>query len=398
MDERKRILKLVEDGTISAEEALNLLEALSKGQQSQPQPPSTYVENVEQTETNSKTTEQDFEETKKRTNTFEDLFGKLGNKDFNKKMEEFMQELRHDLSDFSGRVMTMMNSTMSKVKDADFPFGERVEFDRMYAFNVDEVRGVELDIPNGQVAFIRSEDPVIQIAAHVKAAKKETEEETIEHFVEDFVELKEGKIQVSTSIKTAHVDVTVTLPEKHYDVLIARLLNGAITFKQVDAKLVKAKTYNGQVRAEDVKFEHMDLQSANGAIEAHGVNGNDLEAETVNGRIYIDGEIREVEAESVNGHVVVTTTSPKAYKVRAHTVAGSVEIYIPKNISLDGQIMSNFGRGDVSLPDVSMRSEEDQFLLKTIRFDKIVEGSHVLKLVGESRTGAIIVRYTTATN
>ena len=34
MDERKRILKLVEDGTISADEAINLLEALSKQKES----------------------------------------------------------------------------------------------------------------------------------------------------------------------------------------------------------------------------------------------------------------------------------------------------------------------------------------------------------------------------
>ncbi len=34
MDERKRILKLVENGTISAEEAIVLLEALSKQKES----------------------------------------------------------------------------------------------------------------------------------------------------------------------------------------------------------------------------------------------------------------------------------------------------------------------------------------------------------------------------
>ena len=49
MDERKRILKLVEDGTISADEAINLLEALSKQKESaQAIPPSTYVEPVQQ--------------------------------------------------------------------------------------------------------------------------------------------------------------------------------------------------------------------------------------------------------------------------------------------------------------------------------------------------------------
>ncbi len=81
--------------------------------------------------------------------------------------------------------------------------------------------------------------------------------------------------------------------------------------------------------------------------------------------------------------------------MKARTVAGSVELYVPKDVSLDGQVISNFGRTDVGLPDVTTRLEEDQFLLKTLRFDKIIADAPVLKLVGESRTGTIIVRYTT---
>lgn len=388
MDERKRILKLVEDGTISAEEALNLLEAISATKQSKPQPPSTFVEKVEEP----KEPFEKFEEKKKTSTGFEDLFGKFGQ---NKKLDEFMSELRQDLTDFSGRMMTLMNSTMSKVKefDVEFPFGEKVEFDRTYAFNADEVRGIELDIPNGVVTFDKGSDPVVQVAVHVKTLKKESDEQTIGQFLDGFIELKDGKVQVATQSKTTHVNVKVTLPEKHYDVIIARLLNGAITLNAVDAKLIKAKTYNGDVRVQGIKFEHMDLQSANGAIEARDVNGDDLEAETANGRIYIDGAVQEVEAESVNGHVVVTTTSEKAHKVKARTVAGAVELYVPRTLSLDGEVQSNFGRTDVGLADVQTRAEEDQFLLKTVHFDKIVEGSHVLKLVGESRTGSIIVRY-----
>ena len=394
MDERKRILKLVEDGTISADEAINLLEALSKQKESaQAIPPSTYVEPVQKQGQEQQSTYEQQDQKRKATG-FEELFGKLGN---NKKMDELLHELRHDLSEFSGRMMTLMNTTLSKVKDFDveFPFGEKVEFDKNYVFNVEEVRGFEIDIPNGRVTIEKGSEPTIQVEAQVKTSKVESELVTMERFTDRFVVLKDDKIEITTQSKMAHVALRILVPEKHYDLFVIRLLNGSISLNTVDAKLIKVKTYNGSIKVEDVNFGHADLQSANGSIEARGISGDDLEAETANGRVYIDGAVREVEAESVNGHVVVTTTSSKPHKVKARTVAGSVELYVPKNVSLDGQVTSNFGRTDVGLPDVTTRLEEDQFLLKTLRFDKIIADAPVLKLVGESRTGSIIVRYTT---
>jgi len=390
MDERKRILKLVEDGTISADEAINLLEALSKQKESaQTTPPSTYVEPV-QTQGQEQQSTYEQQDKKRKSTGFEDLFSKLGN---NKKMDELL----HDLSEFSGRMMTLMNTTLSKVKDFDveFPFGEKVEFDKNYVFNVEEVRGFEIDIPNGRVTIEKGSEPTIQVETHVKTSKVESELETMERFTDGLVELKDDKIEITTQAKMAHVALRILVPEKHYDVFLIRMLNGGITLNNVDAKLFKVKTYNGSIKLEDVNFEHADLKSVNGSIEARGITGDDLEAETANGRVYIDGAVREVDAESVNGHVVVTTTSSKPHKVKARTVAGSVELYVPKNVSLDGQVTSNFGRTDVGLPDVTTRLEEDQFLLKTLRFDKIIDDAPVLKLVGESRTGTIIVRYTT---
>lgn len=397
MDERKRILKLVENGTISAEEAIKLLEALSQQKEPTQSTAPTVYNTTEQT-TNEEPPFTFEEEKKRKTTGFEDLFSKLGNKDLNKKVDELMQELRHDLSEFSGRMMTMMNTTLTKVKDFDveFPFGEKVEFNKSYAFNAEEVKGFEIDIPNGRVTVEKgTANPNVIIEAVIKTQKKETEQDTIEAFTDGFVELNDGKIEVATQSKLSHVALNIILPEKQYDVFIIRLLNGGITINDMEAKLVKVKTYNGALKVENVVFDHANLQSANGAIEARGIQGDDIEAETANGRIYIDGDVKEVEAESVNGHVVVTTTSQKAYKVKARTMAGSVELYIPKHVSLDGQVTSNLGRTDVGLGDVAIRTGEGQFLQKTCYFNKMVEDAPLLKLVGEARTGSIIVRYTT---
>lgn len=400
--ERKRILNLVENGTLSAEEAIVLLEALTKEQDSNQ---TNIVPLTTKTEKEPNATEQSGayqqsetrEETKSKTTGFEDIFGKaFNNKDANKKMDEFMNDLKQDLSQFSNRFMGLMNSTLTKIKDFDleFPFGEKVQFDKTYAFNANDIKGIELEIPNGKVEIVKSEDNRFLVEAQVKTSiSNQDEDKTRAQFEEQLVQLVNGKVTISVSTKMSQVSVRLVVPEKQYDVVLLRLLNGAVTIQNLDSKLLKVKSYNGAIRIEQSTFQRADIETGNGAIDLRNVKGEDLEAETVNGRIYIDGDLMEIEAESVNGAVVLTTNAKDARKIKAQTVAGAVELYVPKSLSLDGQVTTNFGKADVGLLDVVTRSEEDQFLLKTLHFDKIIENEKILKLVGESRTGSIIVRY-----
>lgn len=404
-NERKRILKLVENGTITTEEAIVLLEALTKEQNSNqsnvvPLTKNTNEEKTVQVEREFSQSDPQQEEKKSKSTGFEDFFGKAFNhkdtKDTNRKMDEFMNDLKQDLSQFSDRVMGLMGSTFSKIKDFDmeFPFGEKVQFEKNYRFAPDEVNAIEIEIPNGKVELLKAEDEQLMIEASVKTSvHNHDEEKTKAIFEENFVQLAGGKLSISVSTKMSQVGLRLAVPEKLYDLVLIRLFNGGITISNLETKLIKAKTYNGAIKVEHSQFEHADIEAGNGAIELRNVNGDDIEAETANGRIYIDGDVKEVAAESVNGAVVITTNAQDARKIKAQTVAGAVEIYVPKSLSLDGQVTTNFGKADVGLPDIATRVEEDQFLLKTYHFDKIVENAKLLKINGESRTGSIIVRY-----
>ena len=397
--ERKRILELVENGTISAEEAIVLLEALTKGKKSNQ---STIVPLTKNTEEKANNTQEHSdnsysEEKKSKTTGFEDLFGKtFNNKEANKKMDEFMNDLKQDLSQFSERVMGLMNSTFTKIKDIDleFPFGEKVQFKKTYTYNSNDVKHIEVEIPNGKVDLVKSENDLLVVETQVKTSLIDHDEKkTKAQFEEKFVSLKDEKLSISVSTKLSQVSLRLEVPEKLYELVLIRLLNGGVTIQNLDSKLIKVKTYNGAVKVEHASFQHANIETGNGAIDLRHVKGEDIEAETVNGRVYIDGEVQEVEAESVNGAVVITTNAKDARKVKAHTVAGAVELYVPKSLSLDGQVATNFGKADIGLPDVVTRLEEDQFFQKVYHFDKINDYTNILKLNGESRTGTIIVRY-----
>ena len=95
-EERKRILQLVENGTISAEEAIVLLEKLSSQKESTPTP---VVPTFEQQKEEPHKADPIFEEQKQKRKTtgFEDIFGKSFNdKEFTKKMDELLSRTYHN--------------------------------------------------------------------------------------------------------------------------------------------------------------------------------------------------------------------------------------------------------------------------------------------------------------
>lgn len=410
--ERKRIMKLVEDGVISAEEAITLLEALNKkgADQAQSQATSQEQSNVvplppkhEESQSSSQHQQQTHSQQhqqQSKTTGFEDLFGKdFNTKEMNKKLDEFMNEIKEDLSEFSSRMMGILNTTYKKLKDLDLDFPispNRVEFEKQYSFNGNEIRGIQVEIPNGRVEAVRSETNELKVVAKVKTMMIDNDEEkTKTQFEQEFVKLDDGKLELKCSSKMTQVNIILMIPEKQYDIVLFKLLNGGVSIDNLKSKLVKIRTYNGAIKYDGGEFKNADVQSGNGAIEIVRVKGEDLEVQTVNGRIYVDGDLEEVEAESANGAVIVTTHHKNARKIKAHTVAGAVELYVPKTVSINGVASTNFGRVDVGLADVIARTEEEQFLMKTVHFDKIIENAPILKLIGESRTGSIIVRYTT---
>ena len=399
-NERKRILTLVENGTITAEEAIVLLEKLGKTESNVDSDSVELPQVLKRTEdVNEDTTassKNEDEAKKKYTSSFEDIFGKAFNsKEANSKVEDIVNELKKDLTEFGARMSTLFNTTFSKVKgfENDVPFGEKFEFKNNYAFNAEEVKGLDIDVPNGKVEMFKTTEPFVTIDVTVKTTLLESEEKTKEQFLENFVKLFEGKLVIQTVSKFSQVQLKLGLPEKMFDIVFIRSLNSKVEMDSVHAKILKVNLVNGSMNIRHAEFDHADLKTKNGSVETRFVQGDDLEAETVNGRIYIEGVLKEVEAESVNGPVVITTTSEKARKVKATTLAGSVELYVPKTIGLDGKLLTNLGKIDLGLQDISNKSTDDAMLQKVTYFDKVIEDANVLKIVGESRTGSVLVRY-----
>lgn len=387
---RQRILSMLENGTISTEEALTLLENLD--QKPAPEAPQPTIEKEQpifeekpKEDTQQHKAERDNKEERKTT------------EDDEPSMDEFLEDLRKDFTTVGDRFMQFMQSAVQKVKEFDFesPFGQSYVFQHSISKPAVDVNELVIDVDHGKVSIHHSDDNEIRAQFTVKSFNSESEETAKETFLEKVLFVTDGnKLRLSSDMKMTKVDVDLYIPKKQYAKLSVRLINGAFYLNDTEIEQVRVKTANGKVAITGLVFKDAEFETANGTIDLNKVTGEKLEAETLNGRVYIDGHLVDVEAQSLSGHVVVTTTNENAKSIEAKTMSGSVEIYIPQGVPLTGEIASNMGKLDLQLKDVDRTAESEQLLQRSVRFNKDTEsGQTPLHIFGEAKTGSVLVCY-----
>ncbi|MCG7337502.1 DUF4097 family beta strand repeat-containing protein [Sporosarcina sp. ACRSM] len=389
-NERKRILAMLENGTITTDEALTLLEALSQTKGSEKKVETEQTSPTAIVKQEEPASEQRSGEQTDEKNTRDEQK--------NPSIDEFLEDLRKDFTNVGDRFMHFMQTAVQKVKSFDFdsPFGNAVTFQQIMTKPASGIEEVIIDIDNGKVTLHHEETEEVRAEFAVKTFNSDSEEKAKKDFLDKLLFAKdEEKLLISSDLKMVQVNVDLYLPKKDYAKISARLLNGAFKMKDATAETIRVKTANGKIDVTGLTFKNGEFETANGAISLNGITGTTLEAETLNGRVYIDGVVKDVEAQSLNGHVVVTTKDPEAEKIDAKTMSGSVEIYIPSDVvALSGEISSNMGRLDLQLDDVNRTAEQEQFLQKSIRFKKDIEGNvSPLHIFGETKTGSVLVCY-----
>lgn len=386
---RKRILTMLENGTITTEEALTLLENLSNSQTETTK--EIQEPKIEKRQTN------DEETSKDKDSTEQESKGSDSTQKDEQSMEDFLEDLRKDFTTVGDRFMQFMQTAVQKVKGFDFesPFGQSVTFTHTLIKPMNDIEELILDIDNGKIAIHCVDEKEARAEFSVKSYNSESEEMAKKDFLEKILFVTDGnKLRVSSAMKMTQVNLDLFVPQKTYTKLSARLMNGSFQMENGEIDNARVKTANGKIDVSKLSFKEAVFETANGGIRLNGINGEKLSAETLNGRVYIDGSLKEVEAHSLSGHVVVTTTNAESENINAKTMSGSVEIYIPVGVALSGEIASNMGRLDLKLDDVNRTAEHEQLLQKTIRFEKDLDsGKTPLRIFAETKTGSVLVCY-----
>lgn len=391
-EKRQRILNMLENGRISMDEALTLLENLHEDHLEDNQSPSTNTDETEKAQQSTPSIAKEADKKDQAGSTNQDKEEKEEST-----VDDFLNDMRKDFTVVSDRFMQFMQTAVQKVKEFDLetPFGKSIEFTHTSTKSVEGIEAIFVHIKNGKMALHSSEEDEVRAEFAVKAYNHESEEEAKKDFLERIMMVTDGeKLRVSSDMRMFQVNLDLYVPRQLYKKLVVRLTNGSFKMKDANVKDIHVKTANGKIEVSQLIFEEGNFETANGTIYINDVTGDSLEAETLNGRIYIDGRLKEVEAQSLNGNIAVTTTSEEAEKVEAKTMSGSVELYIPSTLSIAGELSSSVGKLNLGLTDIERIAEQDQLFQRTIRFTKDVPGqSRKLHLVGEAKTGTVLVRY-----
>ncbi|WP_147534073.1 DUF4097 family beta strand repeat-containing protein [Bacillus marasmi] len=369
-EERIRILKMVEEGKLSADEALSLLNELEQSQQ--------IVEQKQEELVNELSTVVKFDEGKQGDSKQEDTDS----------FQNKFQSLKDVIVDF-------VDSAFKKIKDfdLDFNFGQGYELSHIFQQSDVELRNIDVDIANGSVQFIPWDQNDVRIECKAKVYRGESQDEARASFLRDILfNVDIGTLRFSAQPKWMKVEATIYLPKADYENARIRLFNGPIRFENLNVKSLKAKTANGRIGGTGLVGEKMEVETANGKIKIRESKITELEAETLNGAIQLEGDYARLELQSFNGNIGCKLKGDRCEEIEAKTISGGIDLAIPSGLAVTGELKTNLGSFAVELDGIQIVSEKSDVVQKSLHFKPVVPSTHLFKLEAETKTGSISVR------
>ncbi|MBM7573535.1 DUF4097 family beta strand repeat-containing protein [Aquibacillus albus] len=357
-EERRKILKMVEEGIISSEEAEELFDQLDKKAHRHDQD-------------NSITEQVDWE-----------------------KSESYRSKQTHQSKSKRAKVLSFMEEAFTKIKnvDLDFNFGPFFSVSHVFQNNQADFSDVEIDLSNGSLVLVPWDEGDVRVECEAKVYQVENQDEARHKFLSsaDF-SLEDGRMQFFLSDKQIKVKVIAKIPNRLYDKVSAHLFNGPITAEHIEVRQFSAKTTNGSIALENVNGEKISLETANGKIEAEKGVAEEIEAETISGTVRLDGKYNKVDAQVVNGSIHCTWEEVQPHTAFLKTTTGNIRLHVPNDVKVDGKLITNIGNIHCHLMDYKIVEQKKDMVQRSLLFEANQNSEALLHLEAETKTGSIWV-------
>lgn len=361
-EERKKIIEMVKEGKLSTEEAIVLLDALQNNQEKE-------NEKVHFEEVNEK-----YEQEKSTNDQAEDRFS-----------SQF-----HDAKD---KIMDFVNTAFKKIKDIDLQFNQSVEIPHVYQQANVTITNIDIDVANGQVEVKAWDQPDVRVECQAKVYRKDNRDEARAFFIDNSsFYLENGLLRFSTQSKWMKVDTIVYVPRNEYVKASIRTFNGSVKSEGLEVVDLRAKTANGKIVLQELKSDKLDAETVNGKIVVQESKANRLTAETMHGSVDVEGNYHTIDLQTLNGNLSCVLHNQETDTVHLKAVSGNINIYLPTDVSVEGDCKSNLGNVKVTIEDIDVVEEKKEVVLKQLRFRNKGLSEAPLHLFAETRTGTIFVQ------
>ncbi|OES46123.1 DUF4097 family beta strand repeat-containing protein [Domibacillus iocasae] len=375
-EEKLRILKMVETGIISADEAVKLIEALEKNG----------------TDSNAGTRSSSSTKSTEGSKGFGGIFEEL--EKFGQKMAG-QRPKTETVSQSKEKLFEFMQSAMQRLKDVEVPFvGKGTEFTHVFYEQGTLPRHLKLETANGAVTIRPWDGDGVKAECHVKVYGAATEEEAKESFLKNSIfYAREDKLSFSVGLKLMKTDVTLYIPSSELEDISVKLFNGAFDMRDIKAEKLEVRSGNGKMELKNSNIAVIEVETGNGPIRIIDCEGERAELNTFNGAIHMVGTYRFADLQTFNGNILYDAKKDQAEAVRAESMTGNIELYSPQELAVKGEIRTTAGR--LTLPETGMASviEKDERIQKSLKFesDNLLDGRQLV-IDAETKTGSVTLR------
>ncbi|WP_102344892.1 DUF4097 family beta strand repeat-containing protein [Bacillus sp. Marseille-P3661] len=359
IEERKRILKMVEEGKLTAEEAIMLLEKLESPKTESKQTatnPSTFV---------------------KYDSNYKDYKQSYKNSGFKEKFSGFFE------------------SAFKKIKevDLDFNFGPHHEVNHIFQHRDIILSNLNVDISNGEIELKPWDEQEVRIECRAKVYKAESHEEAKNEFLKQVqFAINENSLKFEVEPKNIKLNTIFYVPRSSYENILIRMFNGQIALDELNVKVLKATTANGNITVNHVSAEDLEFETANGHIKVENSYAQAIEAETLNGTITAKGSFGKTDLQSFSSSIICHLEDPNCETVLLKTKTGSIKLFVPTEVEVNGIIRSNIGGFSCELNQLEVFEEKREVVQKEMRFAANRGRLRKLDVEAESRAGSISIK------
>ncbi|WP_147804361.1 DUF4097 family beta strand repeat-containing protein [Alkalicoccus halolimnae] len=365
-EERQMILKMIEDGKISAEEGMRLLNALKEGSREEEEPASSKEKNQEgKSQGQDQRSQWDYRKAEETFNTFATKFS------------EFVDDAVHRVKEF----------------DLDFNFGPSESIQHVFEHKDVFLKEADIHIENGNIELKPWNEKDIRIECDVQVYRMKDKESAKREFLRDVqFSFSNGKLKLEARKKTMRVNTVIYFPTEHLDKLKLYTFNGKMNGEDIPVHRLEAKAINGKVSFDRVDAKEVRIETINGPINIRRLHSMEAELKTMNGTLNIEAGRGNMHLESVNGTIHFRLSEASQSKAYIKTTTGSIYIAVPDGVKTEGEAKTNVGGIHCQLPNMSVIDEKKDFANKKLTFLANKEGEGHFYIEAEASTGSVNIK------
>lgn len=268
------------------------------------------------------------------------------------------------------------------------------KFDHTFEFPASAATILDVKAANGNVVFELWEEDHVKVDAKITLYGKMDAATPFDAFSErSRIEVDDDHVLFHVPNKRVRADLTFFLPQRTYDHVAIKLLNGNVLIKDLEAKDVYTQSTNGNIEFEKIAATMLEVAGVNGNIKIADGEIMDTIIENVNGGITVQTTPQTIGASLVNGDIKLTFKDNGLKKVDASSVNGNVKVALPADLGIEGTAKTNLGKINSRLSEVETVREKKEKLNQLLQIRRVKEDS-LAQLDLSTTTGNILLKDT----